>query len=70
MRGIHLVTTALQVKGLDPDGARAAYEIIVSHGKDDLKGIKQDFDQKFDRKLRQKYYRTLKPLVKVIHKIA
>lgn len=70
VRGIHLVTAVLQAKGLNPDGAGAAYEIIVSHGKDDLKGIKQAFDQKFDRKLRQKYYRTLKPLVKVIHKIA
>ncbi len=65
-RGVHLVKTALQAHGLNVARAAEAYKIIQSHNKENLKAISAEFDKKFGQNPPQKYYKALKPLIRVL----
>lgn len=65
-RGVHLIATILNVRGLDMESAEGEYQIIRSHNRKNLKAIKIDFDKKFGKKLSQRYNKVLHPLVWVI----
>ena len=65
-RGVHLVKTALHAHGLNVARAAEAYKIIQSHNKENLKAISAEFDKKFGQNPPQKYYKALKPLIRVL----
>ena len=53
-------------KNLDVTRAEEAYKIIQSHNRKNLKAIREDFDKRFGKKPPQKYFKVLRPLVRVI----
>ncbi len=68
-RSIRLVQTVFNFYGFEKSHAEDAYKIIHSHGFKDLSAIKVSFDRKFGARTAQSYYRSLRPLVKVLKKI-
>lgn len=65
-RGVNLVATVLGLHNLDVTKAEEAYKIILSHNRKNLKAIMEDFDKRFGKKPSQKYFKVLRPLVRVI----
>lgn len=65
-RGVNLVATVLGLHNLDVTRAEEAYKIIQSHNRKNLKAIREDFDKRFGKKPPQKYFKVLRPLVRVI----
>lgn len=67
-RGTHLIALVLSCHGLDTAKAEEAYKIIRAHNRKNLKAISADFDKKFGKKPQQRYYKVLRPLVRIIKK--
>ncbi len=65
-RGVNLIATVLDLHGLDVAKAEEAYRIIQSHNRKNVKAIRTDFDRKFGKKPPQKYFKVLRPLIRVI----
>lgn len=65
-RGVNLIATVLDLHGLDVERAEEAYRIIQSHNRKNIKAIRADFDKKFGKKSPQKYFKVLRPLIRVI----
>jgi hypothetical protein len=65
-RGVNLVATVLNLHDLDVTRAEEAYKIIRSHNRKNLKTIRADFDKKFGKKPQQRYFKVLRPLIRVI----
>lgn len=65
-RGVNLVATVLNLHDLDVTKAEDAYRIIQSHNRKNLKAIRADFDKKFGKKPQQRYFKVLRPLIRVI----
>lgn len=65
-RGVSLIATVLSIHNLDAARAEEAYKIIRSHNRKNLKAIKADFDRRFGKKPPQKYFKALRPLIRVI----
>lgn len=65
-RGVNLVATMLNLHDLDVTKAEDAYRIIQSHNRKNLKAIRADFDKKFGKKPQQRYFKVLRPLIRVI----
>ena len=65
-RGIDLVAMVLDMHNLDVTRAEEAYKIIWSHNRKNLKAIRADFDKRFGKKPPQKYFKVLRPLIRVI----
>lgn len=65
-RGVKLIALVLGIHNLDVAGAEDAYKIIRSHNRKNLKAIRADFDKRFGRKPPQKYFKAIRPLIRVI----
>lgn len=65
-RGVNLVSMVLDRHDLDTARAEEAYKIIRAHNRKNIKAIRADFDKKFGKKPQQKYFKVLRPLVRVI----
>ncbi len=65
-RGVNLVATVLKLHDLDVTKAEEAYKIIQSHNRKNIKAIRADFDKKFGKKPQQRYFKVLRPLIRVI----
>lgn len=65
-RGVNLVAMVLDIHNLDVARAEEAYKIIRSHNRKNLKAIRADFDKRFGKKPPQKYFKVLRPLIRVI----
>lgn len=65
-RGVNLIATVLSIHNLDAARAEEAYKIIWSHNRKNLKAIRADFDKRFGKKPPQKYFKVLRPLLRVI----
>lgn len=65
-RGVNLVATVLGIHNLDVMRAEEAYKIIWSHNRKNIKAIRADFDKRFGKKPPQKYFKALRPLIRVI----
>lgn len=65
-RGVNLVATVLKLHDLDVTKAEEAYKIIRSHNCKNIKAIRADFDKKFGKKPQQRYFKVLRPLIRVI----
>ncbi len=67
-RGVRLVQTIFRICGFDAGHAELSYKIIQSHGFKNLSAIKVGFDKEFGAQTAQRYYKTLRPLIKVLKK--
>ena len=65
-RGVNLVAAVLNLHELDVSRAEEAYKIIQSHNRKNLKAIRADFEKKFGKKPEQKYFKVLRPIIRVI----
>lgn len=65
-RGVNLVATVLNLHDLDVTKAEEAYKIIRVHNRKNIKAIRADFDKKFGKKPQQRYFKVLRPLIRVI----
>ena len=65
-RGINLVAVVLGMHNLDVTRSEEAYRIIQSHNRKNLRAISADFDKRFGKKPPQKYFKVLRPLIRVI----
>ena len=65
-RGVNLIALVLGIHNLDVAGAEDAYKIIRSHNRKNLKAIRADFDKRLGRKPPQKYFKAIRPLIRVI----
>lgn len=65
-RGVNLIALVLGIHNLDATRAGEAYKIIQSHNRKNLKAIRADFDKKFGRKPPQKYFKAVRPLIRII----
>ncbi len=65
-RGVNLVAMVLDIHNLDVARAEEACKIIQSHNRKNLKAIRADFDKRFGKKPPQKYFKVLRPLIRVI----
>jgi len=65
-RGVNLVATVLNMHDLDVTKAEEAYKIIRAHNRKNIKAIRADFDKKFGKKPQQRYFKVLRPLIRVI----
>lgn len=65
-RGVNLVAAVLNLHDLDVSRAEEAYKIIQSHSQKNLKAMRADFDKQFGKKPPQKYFKVLRPIIRVI----
>lgn len=65
-RGVNLVAAVLNLHDLDVSRAEEAYHIIQSHSRKNLKAMRADFDKQFGKKPPQKYFKVLRPIIRVI----
>lgn len=65
-RGVNLVAVVLGMHNLDVTRSEEAYRIIQSHNRKNLRAISADFDKRFGKKPPQKYFKVLRPLIRVI----
>lgn len=65
-RGVNLVAAVLNLHDLDVSKAEEAYQIIQSHSRKNLKAMRADFDKHFGKKPPQKYFKALRPIIRVI----
>lgn len=65
-RGVNLVAAVLNLHDLDVSRAEEAYHIIQSHSRKNLKAMRADFDKRFGKKPPQKYFKVLRPIIRVI----
>ncbi len=65
-RGVNLVAAVLNLHDLDVSRAEEAYKIIQSHSQNNLKAMCADFDKQFGKKPPQKYFKVLRPIIRVI----
>ena len=64
--GVNLIALVLRKHNLDATRAKEAYEIIRSHDEENITAIREDFDKRFGKKPPQKYFKVLRPLIRVI----
>ena len=65
-RGVNLIALVLGIHNLDVAMAEDAYKIIRSHNRKNIKAIRADFDKRFGRKPPKKYFKAIRPLIRVI----
>lgn len=65
-RSLHIILLFLNKNGLDTACAEDIYKSIKSHNKKNLQAIKQDMDKKLGASESLKYYKALRPVLKMI----